>query len=149
MKILLLTLTLITTLACGRKHTYHTIENNYDDSTIKSELVLQDARIRLLEDKLNDLITQDQLDARLEVLTVIQTKLSGLESVSVELVKICSSNELLLKVDSVYYGVVSTISSSGFSSKVHLGKVPEKEWYQTTDGSSQLFQIEDGEISCK
>ena len=149
MKILLLTLTLITTLACGRKHTYNTIENNYDDSTIKSELVLQDARIRLLEDKLNDLITQDQLDARLEVLTVIQTKLNSLESVSVELVNICSSNELLLKVDSVYYGVVSTISSSGFSSKVHLGKVPEKEWYQTTDGSSQLFQIEDGEISCK
>ena len=149
MKILLLTLTLITTLACGRKHTYHTIENNYDDSTIKSELVLQDARIRLLEDKLDDLITQDQLDARLEVLTAIQTRLGSLESVSVELVKICSSDELLLKVGEVYYGVVSTISSVGLSSKVHLGKIPEFSLYQTTDGSSQLFQIEDGNIICK
>ena len=149
MKHLLLATILLTTLACGRKTIHTTVENNYDDSSIRSELVLQDARIRLLEDKLNDLITQDQLDARLEVLSSIETRLSNLESSSVELVTICSSKELLLKVGDIYYGVISTITSAGLASKVHLGVIPEFKLYQTTDGTNQLFQIEYGNIACK
>lgn len=135
MKILAL-LALSTLISCGRPSMDAIyIQNPYDDSKLQAYELIQDARIQALEDRLADIDTINT------TLTDIQSQVT-LNKVNV--IKICASNEHLIKMQNSYYAVYMVSNNYG----TYLGKLSEGVNYQTTDSVRASFKIVNGALNC-
>lgn len=161
----LLTILSVTLLiaSCGKKSTT-IVENAYNDSSIKAYQVIQDARIAALEARLNAYQTQfdtvvidydsrlNNLDAEFTTLdatlnyniALVTSMLADLNSKQIEPVKICASNEYLLKTATGMYAVYMVSNNYG----TFLGKLSEQTNYQTTDVIHAQFKIVNNNIVC-
>ena len=172
METILLLSTLLLTVSCGRKRITTVVQNPYDDSKLKTELVLQDARIKALEDRLDALESGfDQLEvdftdlhstltaeytAELDnktdtinaALDILQAKVASLEteaSNNTKVVKVCNSSEYLLRIGSSYYAIYMVSNNYG----TYLGKLSEGVSYRTTDSTNSNFRVETNKtITC-
>jgi len=154
------------TVSCGRKREYYTTvqENNYDDSQVKGEQILQSARIAALEariaafetnfdtvvidynDKINNLETDAQdlretLDYNVAVVTAM---LADLNTKQLTPVKICASAEYLIQTSSGFYAVYMVSNNFG----TYLGKLAEETQYQSTDIVKANFKIVNNQVVC-
>lgn len=162
MKLLLLS-TMLLFCSCG-KNTTTSVESPYNDSSIRVELVLQDARIKALEARLNayetnfDLVTiefnnklsnidrdfdtmQETLDNNI---SIINQGLAQLQGKVISLVKICSSNEYLIKTSDGMFAVYMVSNNYG----TFLGKLANDVNYQTTDTVKANFKLVNNQLVC-
>lgn len=162
MKALLLITTLIFLVSCGKhKHEYITVvQSGYDDSQTQALLVIQDARIKALEDRLNYLenefgdvvidfderfnnLDQSNIDLNAS-LALLNNALTNLQTKQLSIVSICSSSEKLIKTNDGLYAVYMISNNYG----TYLGKLVENVNYRTTDASQTNFKIVNGQVVC-
>lgn len=154
---------LLLTVSCGSNTT--TVENKYDDSQVQAILVIQDARIKALEARINaydsnfDLVTiefseklsnlENEFKSKDELLDtniqVINSGLAMLQGKQVTPVKICSSKEYLIKQGNDYYVVYMVSNNYG----TFLGKLAENINYATTDEVKARFKVVNNELVCQ
>lgn len=158
----LLLVTVLTLTACGKRIT--SIENKYNDSSIKAYQVIQDARIAALEAKfdvlnsnfdaaiidfdndLNNLQSSytSSNEASIANYNLLSAAMVQLSSSNLEVIKICSSGEHLLKNSSGVYAVYMVSNNYG----TFLGKLANDVNYQTTDSVHASFKLVDNNIVC-
>lgn len=143
MKKVVIMLVMIMLVSCGKKEYTTIVESDFDDSTLRSKLVLQDARIGALEDRLNGLGTELELQAKLALID----ELSNRDKITIE--SLCGTREMVLKVGNTFYGVISSITNLSLAYNVHIGAIPENTLYQTTEGTNSRFKVLDGKIVCQ
>lgn len=153
-------------VSCGKTtKVTELVENKYDDSQTKAILVIQDARIKALEARMDayvtnfDLVTiefseklsnlETDLTNRDEILDdniqLINTALGQLQGKQIEALKICSSNEYLIKQGNSFYTVYMVSNNYG----TFLGKLAENILYRTTDSVGASFKIINNTIICQ
>jgi hypothetical protein len=111
------------------------IQNPYDDSKLQAYELIQDARIKALEDRLEDLDTIN------DTLTDIQQQVTANK---VNVVKICASNEYMIKMNNEFYAVYMVSNNFG----TYLGKLDNGVQYQTTDSVRSRFSVNNGVLTC-
>jgi uncharacterized protein YcfL len=150
-------------VSCGNNT--QILENKYDDTQIQAILVIQDARIKALEARIDayitdfDLVTiefseklsnlETNLANRDEILEnniqLVNTALGDLQGKQIEALKICSSNEHLIKQGNNFYAVYMVSNNYG----TFLGKLAENVVYRTTDNVGANFKIINNRIVCQ
>lgn len=161
-KLSLITLTTLIT-SCGKDVTLY-VANPYDDQAIKAEQVITGARISALEARINviesrfdeviidfnsELNNLNSTAATLsevvtENLNIVNMALDNLQQQQVSVIKICASNEYLIKASSGVYAVHMVSNNFG----TFLGKLPNEVTYQTTDSIKARFKLVNSEIIC-
>lgn len=156
-------ITLITS-SCGKSKSTTVVESPYNDSSVKAHQVIQDARIAALEARLNAYQTQfdtvvidydsrlNNLDAEFTTLdailnyniALVTSMLADLNSKQIVPVKICASNEYLLKTATGMYAVYMVSNNFG----TFLGKLAENLNYRSTDQVQANFKIVNNNIVC-
>lgn len=163
MKTTILSLILLLTVSCGKNETV-IATNAFDDSQLKAQLVIQDARLKALEARMNayetnfDLITiefsnrisnldndfSSMEETMNENIATINLGLSDLQRKVIAPIKICNSDEHLIKtVDSVYAVYMVSNNYGTF-----LGKLSENVEYKTTDTVGARFKIVNNTVKC-
>jgi len=133
---LLLVLSAVSLLAsCGHPPDTYIIETKYDDSKLLAYEVIQNARIKALEDRLPELAVINS------TLTSIQQQVALNK---VEMVKVCASNEHLIKMNNSFYAVFMVSNNYG----TYLGKLDSNVQYRTTDSAAANFRITNNSITC-
>lgn len=167
MKLLTLCFFSMLCVSCGKKDEHRTyIENPYDDSKLRANLLIQDSRLIALEEKTAELeqllntvksgleMTNDDVESlkqSLEAdyqdviarLDVIENTVNNAERI--EIMSICGSGENLIKVGNKFYAVYMVSNNYG----TYLGKLQENMNYQTTDIVKARFKIVNSTIFCQ
>lgn len=135
MKLLLVLSAVSLLTSCGRSPDAYIFETKYDDSKLLAYELIQDARIKALEDRLPELAVINS------TLTNIQQQVTLNK---VEVLKICASNEHLIKINNVFYAVYMVSNNYG----TYLGKLDNNVQYRTTDSVASNFKIMNNSITC-
>lgn len=153
MKLILLALLLA---SCGKPQTTN-IHNSFDDSKIMALDIIYDARIKVIETRMNALetlvgtnqagnasfnaIIQANFITSMNTLTELQTEVTKNK---VEIVPICNTAEHLIKINGTYFAVYMVSNNLG----TYLGKLEKGITYQTTDSNQDKFTLNDLTIEC-